>query len=376
MLTLERILTREAFARLEPEWDALLVQSAADTITLTFDWLSTWWDVFGEDRELMILIARDSGGELIGIAPLLKRTVQHFGVLPFKRLEFIASGEDEADEICSEYLDFIIKQGREAEVLGAMLEHLISQDSEWDEMVLTDILEESPSISILRNACEDAAMSWRILKTQHCIFLPLPRTWDEFLKGLSRGYRHKITRDWRAASSLDTELVVVDKPDDFADGFDTLVRLHQSRWIEKGRPGVFSSEKFTRFHTRLAAKLLPKGRLRIFILNLNGEPLAALYDFIYGRKVFYYQSGLKIADTPIHSPGILIRSYAMEVAIEEKLTECDFMKGDPAGYKSGWQGKLRGILQVRLARAQSKEAIYNTTSKVIAGLRSIKRAVS
>ena len=374
MLRVEKIATREAFERLEPEWDALLVQSAADTITLTHDWLSTWWQVFGDERELSILTVRE-GEELVGIAPLLKRTVQHFGVLAFRRLEFVASGEDEADEICSEYLDCIIKRGREAEVLGVIVGYLSDQDPDWDEIVLTDILEGSPNVPILKDLCEAGSWSWKVLRNQVCISLPLPGTFDEFLNGVSRSYRHRIVRDRRSATEGNAELKVIDNIEDFPGAFDTLVQLHQSRWVEKGLPGVFASEKFTGFHKLLAPKLLPKGRLRLFTLSVDGEPLAALYDFVYAGKVFYYQSGLKPAGTPVHSPGILIRSYAMEIAIKEGLTECDFMKSDPAGYKSGWRGEVRGILQVRLARAQSKEAIYNTTTKVVAGLRSLKRAV-
>ncbi len=374
MLRVEKIATRKEFELLEPEWDALLTRSAANAITLTYDWLSTWWEVFGGDRELNILTVRD-GQELVGIAPLLKRTVQHFGVLAFRRLEFVASGEDEADEICSEYLDFILERGRETEVLGIMIQYLTDQDSDWDEIVLTDVLEGSPSLPILKGLCETNSLGWSILRSQVCISLPLPDTWDGFLKGISSSYRHRIIKDGRAAAAGNAEFIVIDKLVDFPAGFDALVRLHQSRWLEKGLPGVFASEKFTRFHRLLAPKLLPKGRLRLFLLKMDGEELAALYDFVYDKKVLYYQSGLKPAGTAVHSPGILIRSYAMDLAIKEGLTECDFMKGDPAGYKSGWRGELKGILQVRLARAQSKEAIYNTTSKVVAGLRSLKRAV-
>src|SRR5262245_56250139 len=137
MLKVEKVTTIEGFRELEAVWDRLLQQSASNSITLTFDWLSTWWEIFGEGRELYILVVRD-GEMVIGIAPMGKRLVQHYGLLPFRRLEFLASGEEEADEICSDYLDFILQAGRESEALKAILES-IYEAQDWDEILLTDM---------------------------------------------------------------------------------------------------------------------------------------------------------------------------------------------------------------------------------------------
>ena len=65
----DEVTTLEGFRALEPEWNALLQRSDADTIYLTWEYLTTWWEVFGKIRELWILTARDEGGKLIGLAP-------------------------------------------------------------------------------------------------------------------------------------------------------------------------------------------------------------------------------------------------------------------------------------------------------------------
>ena len=136
-LNIEIVINEDEFAALAKEWNQLLEQSASNTLTLTYEWLSSWWEVFGEGRELYILLVRD-GEELIGIAPMLKRTVQHYGVLPFRRIEFLASGEEEADEICSDYLDFILLRGRETEALDCKMRNIYEIDTDWDEVLLTD----------------------------------------------------------------------------------------------------------------------------------------------------------------------------------------------------------------------------------------------
>lgn len=374
MITIEKVVTREGFQRLKPDWNPLLESSSGNTITLTWEWLSTWWDVFGEGRELYILLARE-GGRVIGIAPLLKRTVQHYGLLPFRRLEFLASGEDEADEICSEYLDFIIERGREAETLEAFYDFLNDADEDWDEMLLTDISGESPSLPLLKRLSETFGTKYHILREQTGIYVPLPDNWEAFFANVSREFSRKIRRDRRVAAELGAELRIIDSIENFEECFETLITLHQVRWTSRGLPGVFSSDKFTRFHRQVAPKLLNKGWINLFILSIDDRPIAALYDFIYDGKMIYYQSGLDLDSASLHSPGILIRSYAIEKAIREGLTECDFLKGEVTGYKAGYRGKLRNIVQLRLARARSKEAVYTATARVVDGLRSLKRSL-
>ncbi|HYP30122.1 MAG TPA: GNAT family N-acetyltransferase [Blastocatellia bacterium] len=377
MITIEKVETREGFQRLKPLWNPLLESSSGNTITLTWEWLSTWWEVFGEGRELYLLLARE-GGRVIGIAPLLKRTVQHYGLLPFRRLEFLASGEDEADEICSEYLDFIIERGREPEVLEALYRFLNDSDDDWDEMLLTDVAGDSVNLPLLERLSEAGGTKYHVVREQTGIYVPLPDRWENFLENVSREFRRKIQRDRRVAKEIGADLRVIDSFDSsesFESHFETLINLHQARWTARGLPGVFSSEKFTRFHRQVAPKLIDKGWVNLFILSLGGRPVAALYDFIYGGKMIYYQSGLDIDSAGLHSPGILIRSYAIEKAIRDGLTECDFLKGDVTGYKSGYRGQLRNIVQLRLARSRSKEAVYAATARVVDGLRSIKRSL-
>ena len=81
MITVQEVTTRTGFEQLEPEWNALLTRSASNNIVLTFEWMSTWWQVFGDrGRQLYILVARE-GDNIVGIAPLLRRTIRHYNLL-------------------------------------------------------------------------------------------------------------------------------------------------------------------------------------------------------------------------------------------------------------------------------------------------------
>jgi CelD/BcsL family acetyltransferase involved in cellulose biosynthesis len=375
LYTVEKVTTRQGLEQLEKDWNLVLRESASDNLMLTWEWMANWWDVFGQGRELHILLVRD-GERVIGIAPLLMRVVRHCGVLLYRRLEFLASGEDEADEICSEYLDFIIKKGSEPEVLGAIFEYLLKHERSWDEILLSDIPQESPNLPLLEKLCGAYGIRQCITRRQTAVYLSLPSDWESFFNGLRSNLRRKIRRDRRAVKLNGGKLHVIDQLEELEEHFEFLIRLHQSRWTSRGKPGVFASEKFTRFHRSVAPKLLSKGWLKLFVLSLSAKPISALYNFTYNNRMHYYQGGFIREGNLISSPGVLIHSYAIEKAIEEGFSEYDFMKGEVGSYKTNWGGQTRYLVELRMAKTQSKEFVYGMTAKLADGLRQIKRKIS
>lgn len=373
-MSIEKVTTLEGFKALAPVWNRLLEQSASNTITLTHEWLTTWWEVFGENRELYILIVRDKD-EVIGIAPMLKRTVQHYGLLPFRRLEFLASGEDQADEICSDYLDFILLRGREQEALNLLLGYITEKDADWDEILLTDVASDSVNLSLLKTFCEKSEIKMQQVRDEIAIFLPLTKSFTEIVQNVGPHFRRRIRQDRKAFAKYSGEIRLIKTADDFEEGFQALMDLHQDRWISRGGTGVFASEKFTRFHRLFAMKACEHDWLRLYLAVKDGKAIAATYNFSYDRKAHYYQSGFRLEGSNLYSPGVLIQGYSIEDAIGEGLSEFDFLKGQPGSYKFKWLPQTRGIVQMRLAQSQTKETLYNTTAKFIGGLRHIKRSL-
>ena len=371
-MQIEKITTREGFEALAPEWNKLLERSAANTITLTHEWLTTWWNVFGADRELCILLVRD-GAQLIGIAPLLKRRVSSFGISA-QRLEFLASGEDEADEICSDYLDFIIEQGRENDALTAIFQFLREQETNWDELLLKEIVSNSPTLDLLTAQCQNSGFKYEIEDNGEAVYLPLEQGWDNLQQTFARKTRNKIRQDEKAAQKHGYTLEIVQDAAQFEDAFASYMALHQNLWTSRGEPGVFASEMFTRFHRELAAKLLPKGRICLYLLKCGDQPLAALHVFVYAGTAFYYQAGFAPTDA-VRSPGNLVRNMGIRHAMESGLKEWDFLKAEPDSYKYRWSQHTRQIKQIRIVKPQAKETVRATAALVANELRKVKRAL-
>ena len=223
--------------------------------------------------------------------------------------------------------------------------------------------------------CEDYGISLRQVHEEISIYLPLMKSFEEIVQSVGVHFRRRIRQDRKAFAAYGGEFRLIKSADDFEAGFSALVDLHQDRWTSRGDKGVFASEKFMRFHRLLAPKAMEKDWLRLYLALKDGKPIAATYNFSRDKKSYYYQSGFRLENSSLHSPGVLIQAYSIEDSIQEGLEEFDFLKGKPGSYKFRWLPQTRRIVQMRLAQSHTKEALYNTTSKFIGGLRNIKRSL-
>jgi hypothetical protein len=120
-LTVTALRSIEAVDAVAGAWDDLLDRSRDPEIFLTHTWMRSWWEVFGgeDERQPLVLLVHD-GPQLIGLAPLQVRPVAGIGPARLKRLEFLGTGEDEADEVCSDFLDLVAADGRDDDVCRAV----------------------------------------------------------------------------------------------------------------------------------------------------------------------------------------------------------------------------------------------------------------
>ena len=65
----ELIRDRKGFEALAREWNSLLESSSADSIFLTWEWISSWLDTVHPAADLFVIAIRDGQGSLVGFAP-------------------------------------------------------------------------------------------------------------------------------------------------------------------------------------------------------------------------------------------------------------------------------------------------------------------
>ena len=150
---------------LRPQWNELLRASAADGPFLTWEWLHAWWKHVHGAAALKAVVVRD-GNDLIAIAPLMITA----GAVPwFSRLEFLGTGHAGSD-----YLDVIVRIGRETEALRAIARFLTTQK-------MTLRLDHLPEVSLGAQLAERLASEGWVASVEPggvCPVIPLAgHTW-------------------------------------------------------------------------------------------------------------------------------------------------------------------------------------------------------
>lgn len=328
---------------LENEWNALLRESSSDSVFLTWEWISTWWEIFGSAFSLRVLAARDEQGALLGIAPLMIGREKILG-RTFRALMIIGQKGD----TLAEYLDFFIRKGTEAIVANEFLAYIQTElRPEWDLLFFERILSESPNLGIIRQQLGGALIDGELKSP----FVTLPvDSWSEFLASKSRNFRSQWNNSWnRLMKQGAVEFQFAGKEIGLKEAMHEVARLHRQRWGEKSNS--FKTEKYLAFHDLLSRRLHEKGWLVLMLIAVNGEPVAARYDFCYGGKVWCIQGGWNDAYDHMRV-GTILTGKVIEWAIDHGQSEYDFLGGD-SDYKRRWSDGERVMVNVTFCNIQT-----------------------
>jgi glycosyltransferase involved in cell wall biosynthesis/CelD/BcsL family acetyltransferase involved in cellulose biosynthesis len=374
-LKVAAVTTVDGFAALRDEWTALQAESNVQLPALTWDWLFTWWETFAEGRELLILTARNAGGKLVGIAPLVRRTIRPRGV-PIRRVELLATGEDEADEILSEYLDFIIARGRERDCTAAFFAHLAAQD-DWDELCFASVPADSPLVASFRDAVARTGAPIDITTKDRPdgIIVSLAPDAPKFVAAQGKRMREDLRRHRRLLEQHGkVTLRRAETAEDLAQMFPELMRLHQALWTSRGKPGCFASARFTLFHQKVSARMLARGLLHLHTVTVGEKVVAARYGFHLNHRLYEYQSGNDPTFDPKVSLGVQAAQLCMEDAIGRGFVEYDLGEG-PRPYKLRWNHVRRTTQNVWITRRNARTLAHALAGEGETQLRALKRAV-
>jgi CelD/BcsL family acetyltransferase involved in cellulose biosynthesis len=324
----EIITDSEGLAKLQSDWTFLLQNSDSNSIFLTWEWMSTWWDLYGDGYRLNLIAIRNSENKLIGIAPFKVARRRYFGICRRDVLEFIGAGED----ITPELLDIIAWKGLESEVNMAVLNQLLEHKL-FDTFDLWPFAEHSANLAFLVSNLAKKNHRFRMVQSSSCPVMSLPESWEELLSSKSRNFKKKAKENWRVCKrDLGIELIKCDSNNYHQHGMDPLIRLHCEQ--RNGNSNSFRDKRNISFHTKLADLFIDRGWLRLFYLKCEGKIVAGIYCFCYNNKYYYYQSGRDLRYQKYHL-GYVILNCAIHEAINESSTQFNFLTGNEK-YKFHW----------------------------------------
>jgi CelD/BcsL family acetyltransferase involved in cellulose biosynthesis len=320
------------FFSLREEWTNLL-RKCRHTVFSTWEWLSIGWKYFGNNKKLVLLLAKEND-EIAGIAPLAYSVHTMFG-LKVGKIEFIGAP-------FSDYNDFIIAKNRK-ECMELFIKYLTTIPEKWNCLDLCDIPEKAEYLPFL-------AQTSKVLRRIHkCPFISLPSYYEDFLHRFNSDKRRYFKKNLnRIKRAFDVEFVDYSSPELCEEGMRLLFDLHQKRWQSRGFSGVFVNPVSRSFNMEIAKTFAQKNWLGLYVLKLSGDAAAVEYGFKYNSKYYAYLTGFN-PKYAYYSVGNMLRLFAIREFIQEGLTEFDFLRGAEE-FKDRWNAIPRWNYQAVLTR--------------------------
>jgi CelD/BcsL family acetyltransferase involved in cellulose biosynthesis len=142
------------------------------------------------------------------------------------------------------------------------------------------------------------------------------------------------------------------------------VRLYAQRGGETDAPGAFDSRAFHTFHKRTTRELLENDALWLCWLEVDSEPIAALYNIVWNNEVRFYQSGTKVGLPKNIHPGLVIHACAIQEAIGRGYSHYDFLGGETR-YKMQLANHTHQLVQPSLRRRSLQGTIAGVAMKMV-----------
>lgn len=328
---------------LRPAWEALLDQVPGASTFSTWEWLAPWWRAYAEGQKLHALGFHDSGGRLVALALLSIHHHQLCKGLSLSVLRLMGDGSGDSDN-----LDLLALPGYEEKMIDALLDYLDSRAGLWDICELNTMPLASPAGDVLLDRLRRRGWKNR-RRLQPGIVIDLPENWENYRKQLPHNARAQLGRYLRRLEKSHTvRFRKCAGEDEIEFGLEALFRLHQARWQREGDQGSFAVPERRRFYRELSILLARRGWLELWLLDLDGQTVAAEFDFRYRDTVYMLQAGFDPEYWDKHV-GYVLRSHVLQECIAGGVRRYDFLGGE-GGYKERWGGQTRYYQSIYFAR--------------------------
>jgi CelD/BcsL family acetyltransferase involved in cellulose biosynthesis len=316
---------------LAQEWRELCDDAVDDQPFFRPEWFRSHIGVFFPDAKIVLITAR-LNGRLYLVLPLLEEW-STFCKVPVRRLRAPVNVH------CGRY-DAVCRAGPERDAaIRATWKWLKDRDN-WDLLHLHYVPEESSVGRLVADARADGFRTIQFADRPNP-YVPVPSN-PAFLKQLPHSTRlrtklRQVRREYGSEGSL--RFYRVDIADRVA--LKRFYELEASGWKGEEKSAILCDSKMLRFFNDLADFAAHQRYFRLYMLELNGRPIAAHFSLVlkgrcYSPKVAYDQHFKQIA------PGHLI--------VEEILKDCaacgvyDFdITGVDDEWKMKWATEARPV---------------------------------
>lgn len=315
MFSVELINNYDDFLKIESLWDEMVGYCEFPTVFQFHAWCKVWWNVYGKDKELHVLLVKKNSVP-IGLAPLMLS-----GNFKKKSVEFIGTGS-------VDYADFIINPEFKKEALECVFKFLLQNREDWIKISLVQMSERTGNTELLKGILGKIDYPFRMKEIEQChVFEYSNNNGDRenFESGLNkhRNLRNSVNFFKKNGaffykSSKDTETI--------SKKLAQLFFFHWRRWEDTFTQSKFINPKDRKFYYELTSELCKNNNISLEELSVRNKPVAYVYSFLHKKTIFLYTASFDVFFRK-KSPSTILYYYINENYIKNGYKCVDFMRG-------------------------------------------------
>jgi CelD/BcsL family acetyltransferase involved in cellulose biosynthesis len=325
--------------RAREAWTRLVFSAPGATPFQSWEW-NFGLASFEDTRvRLRIVMAENSNGDIVGIAPFW---IRRSGLPGMAVVEFIGSrlGNCSALLVSPSFKYVFVRR----------LVQWIEQNPEWRIINLQHLR---------KNAVDMLSQcgSFDIRPSGASPYVNLPKSIEEYERMLQKKLRQTIKRQSQVLSSAGRmAFSVYQTASDIRRELSILFDLHQKRQQGKGERGRFFSAQWKKVFTEMSLTLTQPGILRLGMLRIDGQAAACVYSLRLGDAEYPCYIGLD-PRFAVYSPGSLLHFRMISEAIKDGLATYDLGKGNEH-YKSWWSHESYQLYDMVRARSNIEASLW------------------
>ena len=320
--------TEEEFRRLNEAWNRLAAASW-NSLFLQHEWFDAAWAWRKQNASLFIFLVRDAG-VLVGIIPLV-RVRENARFLPLRSLEFLVVPDT---QLC----DLIAAPADRHRVSDAFCAELHRKRNEWDRLALRFLDVAGAALSNLTDALDARGFACEVATQDRNLYIALDSSWDSYYGARSRSLKkannlaanrlkkrgeiavESLTSQNATEATIERVLAHV-------------IDISRRSWKQDtgnslDQPGPAG---FIRTLTAHAAR---RGWLSVWLLTLDGKPLAMEYQLLDAGNVYALRADFD-AECEEISPGSHLMRTLLESLFGKNLQRYYMGPGENP-YKTRW----------------------------------------
>lgn len=357
-MNVRRIDTVARFEAMEPVWHAVATESGQTSPFLSHEWFGCCWRAAGAALRPEILLVEDSAGPVAVVALVRWRGTLHG--LPVRFVGMLNAPD-------TAFADWLVV-GRPEPVIDAVMADLASRQ-DWDVLALNSL----PAASLTLKALQGwlpGRYRWQQLPPLRSPYLNTTGTWEQFWAGTSQRFK-KTVRNVRnrlvKAGKVSVEehrAVALDSPE-LAD----VLAVSSRSWKAERGLAIATMPRMPEFFRDLTARASARGWLRLWIMRLDGRPVATEYQLEADGRVHALRGDFDAALPDDLSPGThLTAEIVRALFARETVYEYDMGPGDNE-YKSRWASTAHELERLRIFRPGGYGTLLHAVeARAVAGL--------